>query len=267
MNTGDRYPVSVLVRSADQLQRPEIFEHIDRAYISWHAASDWRTLESLKDKGVQLYMALPHIVREDYADRIRGIMDEALGQGYGGFLVRTMEELVFARDRGAGIVADSCLYSFNGMAEEFLKEQGAGITTAPFELNRHELKERGLDDTELIVYTYIPLMVTAQCVKKTAGVCGAGSDAVLTDRYRNTFRTAAVCDCCYNIIFNSRPLYLMDRYEEVDALKPASLRLELFDEDSRETERLFDALKAFSRGEDVPCVTPFTRGHFSRGVE
>ena len=44
-------------------------------------------------------------------------------------------------------------------------------TTAPLELNYNELREVGLESSELVVYGHVPMMVSAQCVTKTVAGC------------------------------------------------------------------------------------------------
>ena len=46
-----------------------------------------------------------------------------------------------------------------------MKAYGASRVTLPVELNARELSDAGVRG-ELIVYGYLPMMVSAQCVKK-----------------------------------------------------------------------------------------------------
>lgn len=122
---------------------------------------------------------------------------------------------------------------------------------------------------EMVVYGYLPVMITAQCVGNTVDRCrGADGTRVLTDRYQNNFYVENRCADCYNIIYNSVPLCLFDEREALEEIAPARLRLQFSLEDARTTRgvlqrfrRVFlESGKAGMKGEG------FTRGHFRRGV-
>ena len=266
MISEGKLKLSVLFTDARAAEGADL-KNIDRVYLNWYEDPLGKAADNARAFGAELYTALPHIVREDRIGRTADIIKRCLDSGVRGFLVRNMEELHLVRKEGAPFITDRSLYTFNRMAVSFLEEQGAKETTAPDELNRYELKERGLSETELIVYGRIPLMTTAQCVKKTEGLCGSGGDMTITDRTGSAFKVASFCDYCYNLVWNSRPLYLMDRSDDVRDLRPSSLRMELTDEGPEESAVLLDTFRAFAAGIDTPCGVPFTRGHFNRGVE
>ena len=64
------------------------------------------------------------------------------------------------------------------------------------------------------------------------------------------------------MIYNSQPLYLLDRKEELEALHAGAYRLMFTTENGRETSRI---LCSCLNGQ--PEKGEFTRGHFKRGVE
>ena len=134
------------------------------------------------------------------------------------------------------------------------------VTTVPVELNRRELLRRGSLGEELIVYGYLPMMLSSQCVKKTTAGCDHTREIIgLSDRYRNTFYCENLCGECTNVIYNCVPLFLEEKdllageNKEYRAdvkkssakpgpkgflreLSPVSLRLEF----TRETEQEID---------------------------
>ena len=59
------------------------------------------------------------------------------------------------------IVTDYNLYQFNRYAKKFWMEEEVEATTAPLELNYNELREVGLESSELVVYGHVPMMVSA----------------------------------------------------------------------------------------------------------
>ena len=88
--------------------------------------------------------------------------------------------------------------------------------TLPVELNRREIA--GLQSTvnsKMIVYGYQPLMVSAQCLMKTTGKCAENPGITnWEDRRHKKFLVHNICAFCYNLIYNTVPLYLMDVLDE-----------------------------------------------------
>ena len=62
------------------------------------------------------------------------------------------------------MILDQGLYTYNHRAQEILREFCTIRMTAPYELNRGELKKRDNTDSEVVLYGYLPLMTSAQCV-------------------------------------------------------------------------------------------------------
>ena len=114
-----------------------------------------------------------------------------------------------------------------------------------------------------MIYGRYPMMVTAGCIHKTLNRCiGVPEQWSLKDRYRKVFPVKNYCRDCYNVIYNSQPLYLLDRKEELEALHAGAYRLMFTTENGRETSRI---LCSCLTGQ--PEKGEFTRGHFKRGVE
>ena len=70
------------------------------------------------------------------------------------------------------------------------------------------------------------------------------------------------CLDCYNMIYNSQPLYLLDRKAEVETLGAGACRMMFTTEKGKETREL---MERWITG--TPWNGEFTRGHFKRGVE
>ena len=158
---------------------------------------------------------------------------------------------------------------FNSEAREFLESFGFDKDTVPVELNKKEILNRRNDSSEFIVYGHLPLMITAQCLKKTTSGCTHDHPSLsLTDRKGRTFKVTCDCDFCYNIIRNPVVLSL---FGEADFMKRTGIRqvrLIFTDENTNAVSEICRiagrAIHAGSR-EDVPGE--HTKGHFNRGVE
>ena len=144
------------------------------------------------------------------------------------------------------------------------------MDTLPLELNAQELVRRGCEGSEMLVYGYLPLMVTANCLHKTMKACWKQEELwKLTDRYKKEFPIANECRWCYNVIYNCEPLSLLGNVKEVERISPKSLRLCFVMEDKRKIRRILEQyVEVFChKGEPPAFEGPFTRGHLKRGVE
>ena len=169
-----------------------------------------------------------------------------------------------------GIVTfDSSLYGFNSQAEETMESLGADEQTLPVELNGRELAELGCEGKELTVYGSIPVMVSAQCVRRTVSGCDRKPGILtLKDRVGKEFPVRNCCRFCYNLIYNSTPLSLLGQEKQVKNLGPARLRLQFTMEEPEKAAEIAEAFgDSFLRGRERTLAGDFTRGHFKRGVE
>lgn len=108
------------------------------------------------------------------------------------------------------IAGEASLYAWNGEAAAFWGKELVRVST-PLELSSREIKElsgaaRNVT-LEAPVYGRAPFMVSANCVKLSAGGCDKNRKryATLTDRYGNVFPVYTNCAHCYNMIYNCLP--------------------------------------------------------------
>ena len=169
---------------------------------------------------------------------------------------------------GAKLYFDHGMYTFNSMASQMMDKYGASRKTIPVELNSREIAERG-GCGEMIVYGYLPMMVSAQCIRKTTEGCTGNPELLfLKDRKGKEMPVRNQCRFCYNTIYNESPLSLLGMADEVDRFAPSSLRLNFTIEDKMETEKVLTAYyEEFIEGRKAAPLANFTRGHFKRGVE
>ncbi len=286
---------SVLVETENQLQG--VFSYIRRGstrirrlYLDMElAASLEETLQSgLKElcPDIEIFIAMPYIFRtdqgwkeKDYKSLIPDLFEKLSA---GGILIRNCEEYEFLKEQGFDkkIILDHNLYVFNRFAGKFWTEAGISEFTAPVELNERELDELGIGEAELIVYGYLPVMLSAQCVRKTSGTCtGRSGMETLTDRYGNQLPVKCSCRFCYNVIYNSRPSCLAEEARAVKDLAPRMLRIQF----SSETEGTVSAvlnqvIPSFEQAYGIceggyisesagewPEIE-YTSGHFRRGI-
>ena len=214
---------------------------------------------------------MPPVFRRRTEERYRAILPALEDAGFDGIVVHTVDELGFLKENGypGEIRSDYSLYAMNDRASGLLQSM-VSEDTAPVDLNYKELLRRDLSGSELLVYGYLPLMISAQCVEKNTGSCTRDQKSLmLKDRYRKYFPVQKDCRECINVIYNSAPVWLADCEEKIRALGVKSIRLSFTCEDGSDTRRILDAyVRSFYRREPQVCPFPdFTRGHFNRGVE
>lgn len=236
------------------------------------------------------YLTLPYILRERDEDWLRRLTaalraPEMRGR-IQGFLIRSLEGLAFARDISErmkkegemySLVADAGLYCFNGEAAAFLADYVDEITL-PYELNAGEAahlvqaaKAYGVA-VNLIVYSHIPMMVTANCLAKTADACrnGAGEakkpgcgiggerQIFLKDRKEIAFPVVLNCDHCYNVLYNAVPYSLHAAVKERERINASACRYDFTLETGEVCAQILRGTYAY---------LDYTAGHCRRGVE
>lgn len=181
------------------------------------------------EKGIEMYLMMPVIFRSAVYETEK----KKLGAGQSlyempeltGFVIRNMESFVFLT-REAGIlperiITDANLYTANREAVCWWKDQGVAGSTLPLELTGEECGElTDQDRLEAVIYGYIPLMVSAQCIHRLSRGCGletGDEDSLLriTDGKKRGFVVFNGCKYCYNIIYHETPLSLGEEKEEL----------------------------------------------------
>lgn len=261
------------VRTAEQMEVILEEEAIGRIYVDctmfpriWEKDSYVEWITKVHAAGKEIYLVMPYIFRERTRKQYEAAYNRIFGAGWDGILIANYESFAFLKEHGytRRIMTDYNLYEFNQESRKFWKEKGVFEFTAPVELTERELQDLRVKDGEVIVYGYLPMMISAGCIQKTTRGCLKKSgQTTITDRYRNPFVVKNECDYCYNILYNYVPLYLGDRMEEVYQIGPGRIRLMFTTERQQEVKQI---LSAYFEGKELPEGT-YTRGHWKRGIK
>lgn len=227
--------------------------------------------------GKRAGLRLPQIWRTE-ADRFfQKNADTIKHAGFDAFLLRQIEGLGFLEQAGllqtAELVLDYTIYDFNGFADAMLTSlykpafAGNARRTFPLELNSRELCAEGKrflaqgTETELVVYGRIPMMVSAQCIRKTSIGCDKKPVCMtLSDRTGARLPVKNCCRFCYNVIFNSLPTMLFDFDTELDKIPHTAERYEFTTESGETVTKILT-------GQEKPGQGNFTRGYWKRGIQ
>lgn len=232
-------------------------------------------VERTHKAGKKVYYILPAVFRsrttEFYMQNVERFMELNLD----GVVVKSYDALSFAvknLSEKMDIILDHSVYTWNQRAKELLGGMKPLRDTAPLELNRRELAARDNHNSEMLIYGYLPLMTSAQCVHANTGRCDAHKTVTyLKDRYGKYFPVKNNCSECYNTIYNTTPLLLFGYSDELSSMGMSGYRLSFTIESRDEVRQVLDIceetfltgrrhIKEMYSGE-------YTNGHYKRGVE
>lgn len=275
--SGDSF-LSVLAETSQQMNAAINEPCVSRIYMDCNIGTDFlqdRALRLLcskcKEQGKEIFFAMPHIFRENALTFFTGQYEAFQSFGFDGVLVRNYESFHFLKEHGFDkkVILDHNLYVFNQSAKQFWAAQGITSFTAPVELDEGELAGLGVSGGELIVYGRLPVMVSAQCITKTTGGCTRKPEILkMKDRYQKEFPVKNCCNFCYNVVYHTVPLYLIDLKESIKELAPAGLRVSFTQEDEQEASDILKRCRSFftEDGSSSTVEMEITRGHFKRGI-
>lgn len=260
---------SVMISSKEQYDVLCGYDDFASFYLDMQYFDEQEILEILSSKPEQkIGIVLPPIMRASYQDEMIQFLKEIFEQyNRVACVVRNIDELAFLKmiDYRGKVIADYSLYVMNAWSYAFIKELYPNATiTISVELNENQIKKLSFlaDDCELTVYGYQQLMVSAQCLQVTSGICSASNKKfIIKDRYLKNFFIFSVCKYCYNIIYNGVPTVLYDMVKK-QFHNRISMRLHFTMENAKETKNVVEAFL-----KDKMLEQDKTRGHYRRGVE
>lgn len=250
---------------------------VQRIYIDYDLAgqvdSQWLKEQHLLNQ-TDFYLTTPYIVRAKDITILEQ-MAECLSQNiFQGVLIRNLESYGFFKDAKAPgkLILDHNMYLWNRESLNFWNGKAAEFYL-PIEENMGEWREilQNTNNRELIpsamIYGRLPMMISANCVKKTTGNCNKEPGfSVLKDRYEIEFPVYTECRCCYNVIYNSVPISLHGLFKK-QIKQIINYRLDFTVEDAEEIKKIVSYFKGLFEEYKEPFYKEFTTGHLKRGVE
>lgn len=250
----------ITVSTKEQLDALAGFDFIDSIAVPLNLFDDAK--KSFKN---DIYIYLPPILRLEYADI--HIPAEAAG-----VIAASFDELGLLKDMGYPfdkVILDHRLYTFNNRSLSAFRELGLNRDCISYELSLKELKHRDNRNSQMIIYSRIPMMITANCTIKNTKGCQKNNDLItLVDRKNESHLVKCNCDYCYNTIYNSKKYIAFDLKKELLDLGVKEFRLDFSLEDYKETQeilRIYDTI--FKQNQIVAIKEDYTKGHLKRGVE
>lgn len=268
--------LTILVKTKEQLEAllaHDILSEAELVYLEEEAMDAYLALRDRMDRQIDVVYAMPYMLRKKDLEAMKEYLAKLFKAGITKVLVRNVEELALVKQlqkaHTLSLYTDASLYCWNLEAKAELSEFAQGITL-PFELNSKEMRPLRSNHTEQVIYGYIPLMITANCIYKTNAACRIGEHGIshrayLKDRYGKVFTVLTNCKYCFNTIYNSVPLSLHKKYNKA---VPGRFRIQFSFEGMDEVRAVLNYYRAWLNGETATFpVAEYTTAHENRQVE
>lgn len=288
--------LNVQVSTIQQLEEVLKYPYVDMVSLDLSAENDLfiengkadvdlftEVLESCRKKiadcGKQAAFCFPYIFRENSSVLYKNRAWMEVISGFDRVWARSYDSLGFIlyqlNIEPSKAALDHNLYVYSNEAYASFEKSGLHYYTASLELNQKEFRHMPNETAEFCLYGYIPMMISAQCVYKNFSQCYKNHPdkkiLYLNDRYFKKFFIKRNCKDCYNIIYNSQPLYLMHQADAIGNLHFGSYRISFVSEKPSLMQKILkDYKNAFLEGKAVKAPGEkdgFTTGHFRRGVD
>jgi len=277
--------IRLTVRVNNQKQFNQLnLDKVDRVYFAFED-NLIENIKKLGDKGIEAYYWTDKILYEEGLNKLQRVAKNNM-DFLDGISASNLGTIEFVRDSfHKSLHGDIGLNCFNSYTVDYLRSIGInGITLSP-ELNLMQIDRitgRTGGEIEAIVYGYLPSMISRNCpmayikgCKDDRGckTCQYSDGFMLKDRMGKKFRMQRGDG--FTTIYNSVPVMILDRLDEVQKSGVTSFRLDFtFEENITEIQEMYyDYLnKIVDRNEAVRFMDEFklknevTNGHFFRGV-
>lgn len=236
---------------------------------------------------IEVYIVLPEILREKDSKYLESLAEFLLLGKADGVLTKNLEEIGFIYSleerlneqyisiQGTQtaytpliIEGDYNLYCWNKHSLEFLSKYCSKLTSS-LELSIHEIKE--LEDRSLIIPIYgkAPLMISANCIRKTCGECINGNsfvfDRKINDRKNKSQIIEINCIHCFNKLYNNVPTSYHKQVYDLIKAGFEDFRLDFTDESVEDIDAILTYYIDEKRSGSFP-INEYTTGHILKGA-
>lgn len=202
------------VTSLEQLEVVLDFTEVRIIYWEWLYDNEkaGQALQACQKHGVKMYLALPSIMKDamydQYMSKLYALIET---EAFEGFLVRNMGQFCLLKDTGKALVMDYNMNIANSESVSLWQEQGAERVTISVELSEKEISHLA-GNKERIIYGYIPVMTSSQCVLRGTPSCQKGKKekpyVTLEDRKNTNWQLYTDCTSCVMQILSYEPIAL-----------------------------------------------------------
>lgn len=243
----------------------------------------WRKQDGEK----RCYLSLPRILRmkdiQRLESKIRRLAEE--GAPVCGIYVHTAGEYryalslagIFGKKPQEFLFGSPFLYCMNTETVRFWQNRMCALSL-PYELSGREIyallrraEQAGVSGFEMPVYGHIPMMITANCIRRSfdqKNCPGSEKQIRLKDRTGKRMYVRTECGYCLNTIYNSVPLSMHKHMQKLQKLYDdgmlGALTWNFTVESAEQTTNVLD--RYLNADTDAWAPGTYTNGHFQRGV-
>lgn len=211
--------ISVSIDNEKQLNAVLSIKEVVEVIINRESFNDFDILELMSDiknskkKATLMLETISRLSQNDNDEKLNKLLN---ADGIDSIVVKNINSFYYILNnihRKLSITFDYNMNIYNNYSKQYYidlcKEKNIDCQfVAPIELNFYELKEMKFD--YILVYGYLPLMVSKNCIFKNTGECKHNQYDIIYDRLNKGLRFRSYCYFCYNKIFNSIPLDVRD---------------------------------------------------------
>lgn len=180
---------------------------------------------------------LPPVIFDSEQSEVSQALARARILGAEWALISGVGQIELAKKHGFKLVFDYRFNAFNRPCVEFLQNQGAECVILSPELSLAQLRD--FDTLSVIAYGKLPLMTMHKCILKDTVGCEK-CKGYMKDRQGASFFVRGIKNGHRNIIFNSVPIYMADKQNEISA---HSYHFIFSDETREECQKIIEAYK------------------------
>ena len=246
---------SVVVETIKQFDVVLKNDTIDKIIISRDSFSEKEIpllINKIKLNKKLAFIKFERISRYEKFKNLRKETDELLNiEGLNGILISNIDSLFYIIERikhfnlKLDIQVDYSLNVYNKYTKDliiksFNKEIGF---VSGLELNKYDINDIVFDT--LVVYTYVPNMISSNCIYLHTNKCTKGKNIITNtnyfkDRLSKKIYFKTYCKYCYNKIFNYLPLVLYDKISDISNIGIKEFRYDFYFENENEVRKILN---------------------------
>ena len=257
---------------------------VDRVYCSIKNLNLTKLNLLLNNKqNTEIFIKLPRIEDEKEMENLELTIEKLEATNIDGYLISQLGTINLVDRTDKSLVADFPLNTFNHHSIKLWEKMGIKTVTLSPELSLKEMKKLTMmkkPTTEIIVYGYLPMMISEYCPigaverkfdfsQSCEAKCSQRNYGLL-DRKEMVEPIETDSDSCRSIIYNSQPLHLLNYLNEIKKTGSENIRLNFTIETEEEIIKVIEDYKRKLENTTQKIsssIKDYTTGHFYRGVK
>lgn len=259
----------------DECLKQDFFDGISLSMDFFHSEELLALKKIIHAHGKEACLSLPRVLRQESRESMAKVLMESMrdGEKWDVIYINNINEIQIDIEDWQNIpkVYGASLYQWNSYShKEIQRLQGKedAIWEIPYELSYKEAGEAVTDSQsplECLIYGRFPVMLSAQCLKKTNGRCNHKEEKLtLVDRNQRKLPVTSHCHpewadpslvkqkmtglACYNMIWTDQPRNLIG--QEYKQLKDQTFRYR-FDFFGEDRKRVKDIIERYQTWEEA----------------